>query len=342
MMYDYIVIGAGMYGRYIARELTKRHKNVLIVAKDDCLALDGQAQGVASLVNQARVHNGYHYPRSITTAKASVKNYSRFLDEFSDATIDFNQVYAIPKYGSKTNARQFVKFCRDLGVKCDEYYPSILNKREMQGSWLTEEKAIDTLKMMSIMESTRNSEIVLDEIVSVNTSSDKCTVKGLNDVYESKRVINCTYANLNMFDNLELKYEACEIALFKPKSLDVGVTFMDGPFASFMPFNKEGLWSLTSVQKTPHFQNYSGIDDVKSLQSNFARMLLSIKKYLTSLDDFDYIRSEYVVKTINASAELDDSRLIKIKTSGPVTSVLGGKLDAIYELDSFITEVTHA
>jgi len=37
----------------------------------------------ASQINQARVHNGYHYPRSVTTAKSSAEYYDRFTTEFS-------------------------------------------------------------------------------------------------------------------------------------------------------------------------------------------------------------------------------------------------------------------
>ena len=38
----------------------------------------------ASQVNQARVHNGYHYPRSLTTALSSVKYYERFTRDHAD------------------------------------------------------------------------------------------------------------------------------------------------------------------------------------------------------------------------------------------------------------------
>lgn len=41
----------------------------------------------ASLFNQARVHGGYHYPRSLTTAARGRANYAKFIDEFNDAVI---------------------------------------------------------------------------------------------------------------------------------------------------------------------------------------------------------------------------------------------------------------
>ncbi len=50
----------------------------------------------ASYNNQARVHNGYHYPRSILTALRSRISFPRFVDEFRDCVdSDFDKYYLI-------------------------------------------------------------------------------------------------------------------------------------------------------------------------------------------------------------------------------------------------------
>src|SRR3954447_20816416 len=71
----------------------------------------------ASLRNQARVHNGYHYPRSILTSLRSRLNYARFVDEYADC-IDrsFPHYYAIGRRMSKITATQFAEFCRRIGA----------------------------------------------------------------------------------------------------------------------------------------------------------------------------------------------------------------------------------
>lgn len=351
-MYDVIIIGAGIYGRYASNYLFNKDKNILQIAKDDCLLFNQQSQGVASLVNQARVHNGYHYPRSIATAKSSVKHYHRFIDEFSSSIISgFKKVYSIPKYGSLTNANQFEQFCQNLGVQCEEYYPDFLNKQSLQGSWLVDEMAIDTIQMMNSLERNRKNELLVDEVVKITTIDNgfKVICKSGKE-FESKHIINCTYANLNQIEfekeikPLHLKYEACEIALMNPskKLKNIGITFMDGPFASFMPFSKDGLWSLTSVQQTPHYFNYTGIESVSSMKSNFDQMVLQLKQYfnIPIQQLFNYSHSQYVVKTILADSENDDNRLIKIAISdfngSKYVRVLGGKLNAIYELDQLL------
>ena len=54
--------------------------------------------------------------------------------------------------------------------------------------------------------------------------------------------------SLMNFPSLNIKYELCEIILCKVSSSieNVGITVMDGPFFSLMPFGKTGYHSLTS------------------------------------------------------------------------------------------------
>ena len=61
---DAVVIGGGFYGCAIAIYLVKQRglKQVHLVEREPGILTR------ASYNNQARVHNGYHYPRSFTTA----------------------------------------------------------------------------------------------------------------------------------------------------------------------------------------------------------------------------------------------------------------------------------
>ena len=52
----------------------------------------------ASYANQARIHQGYHYPRSVLTAVRSRVNFDKFIKEFSECVYsDFDKYYAIGK-----------------------------------------------------------------------------------------------------------------------------------------------------------------------------------------------------------------------------------------------------
>ena len=72
--YDAIVIGGGFYGLRIALYLRQSVgiRRVLILEKER------SAMEHASYVNQARVHQGYHYPRSILTGYRSAKSFDMY------------------------------------------------------------------------------------------------------------------------------------------------------------------------------------------------------------------------------------------------------------------------
>ena len=74
--YDKIIIGAGLYGLYSALFCAKRDENVIVLEADDAPFKR------ATYINQARVHMGYHYPRSISTALKSRKYFDRFLNDY--------------------------------------------------------------------------------------------------------------------------------------------------------------------------------------------------------------------------------------------------------------------
>ena len=120
--YDAVVIGGGFYGCAIALYLSKERgfNNILLVEKE------GEILSRASYTNQARVHNGYHYPRSFTTAFRSRINMPKFIKQWDVAIKkDFLKVYAIARHNSKVTAKQFVRFCREIGADIKTAPPDI-------------------------------------------------------------------------------------------------------------------------------------------------------------------------------------------------------------------------
>src|SRR5262245_48802142 len=114
MDYPHIIIGGGAYGCFAALRLAELFGSgsVLILEQEPDIMLR------ASYNNQARVHNGYHYPRSLLTALRSRINAPRFIAEFSDAIVsDFEQYYAIIRRRSNVTPAQFAQFCRRIGAE---------------------------------------------------------------------------------------------------------------------------------------------------------------------------------------------------------------------------------
>lgn len=79
--------------------------------------------------------------------------------------------------------------------------------------------------------------------------------------------MNATYAGVNElhamlgFEPFKIKYELCEIILctVDDRLKNTGITVMDGPFFSIMPFGQTGYHSLTSVTFTPHVTSYDSV-----------------------------------------------------------------------------------
>lgn len=362
------VIGAGLYGRYIADMYIKLGHSVTMFALEDCLDFDQSDRNCASLINQARVHNGYHYPRSLATAKQSSRNYARFKEEFKEALIDFDQIYSIPKRGSATSSKQFEDFCKRASLYLSETNVDYVNYDTIDKTYDSDESAIDARKMMSIAREkySSNYEIVIGKILEIskkkrydieelkvdksvsNRSDCDWYVRTSHTSGTFDKIINCAYAGINDVEQLadvplsKLKFEVCEVALFRDNR-DVlkrkGLTIMDGQFVSFMPWSQDGLWSLTSVCYTPHEtrQKLSAYLDVRLTESKKDLMIQQLKRYVkpSIVDQLEFVDSKYVVKTVSMSAENDDNRLISlsVKENGSFVSVLGGKLDAIYDLN---------
>ena len=267
--FDKIIIGAGLYGLYAAEYSGKKDEQILV------LEYDSEPFMRATYINQARVHMGYHYPRSLTTAIKSAGYFKRFVDDFGFCIHDrFEQIYATSDKFSWTNAKQFIDFCKAADIRCDEVAANRYFKTGMcDGAFLTEEYTYDAKLLgayyMERLKERKNVQIQYGARIDKIVKADDTFIVRMEDgtEYETSFVLNATYASVNQIinklegvekENFNIKYELCEIILCEPsdKLRDIGFTVMDGPFFSIMPFGKTGLHSLTSVTFTPHVTSY--------------------------------------------------------------------------------------
>lgn len=368
--YDYVIIGAGIYGLYAAKYLGEKGLHVALIE------MDSEPLQRASYINQARVHNGYHYPRSVSTASKSAHYYQRFNREFSFGIhSQFKKIYAISKYDSLTNAEQFLKFCMHVGIPADEINAAkYFNEGIVEAAFETVEYTYDAKKIkerfFEILKTYNNVDMYFNTQVKNVDSDNNNYYIVINDELTvlTPKVLNATYASINQILDVfnlaafKTKYELCEVILTKAnKELNnIGITVMDGPFFSIMPFGFSGYHSLTSVSYTPHetasgqfpkfsCQNHRVDCSEFSLQNcnscfmspdtAWMRMKQQAQKYLSSRLQFNYEKSLFSVKTILNSAELDDSRPTVIKTSSnkpSFISVLSGKFNTIYDLEDVL------
>lgn len=357
---DAVVIGGGFYGAAIAIYLARQRglKRIVLVEREAALLTR------ASYNNQARVHNGYHYPRSFTTAYRSQVNLPRFVRDWPDAVKqDFTKVYAIARRNSKVTAKQFERFCRGIGAKiqpADSALRVLFEPRLVEEVFLVEEYAFDSTKLASWAERE------LEEC-GVQISLEMCVTgishgpngalsvaiqshSGTEELISCRHVFNCTYSGLNQFKGdfpgtrTGLKQEITEMALMQlPRALQgLGITVMDGPFFSMMPFPARGLHTLSHVRYTPHlhWNDQQGIDPYQKLRhyertTRVDRMIRDVGRYLPAALDAQYVDSLFEVKTVLMKNEGDDGRPILFEKHPQLPgcySVLGGKIDNIYDV----------
>ena len=349
--YDKIIIGAGLYGLYSALFCGQKGQKVLV------LECDKAPFHRATYINQARVHQGYHYPRSISTAMKSARYFERFNKDY-DFCInqEFKKIYATSTQYSWSNGEQFRDFCKAANIPCEELHPDRFFRKGMcDGTFLTREYTYDAmiLKDYYLEQISKYKGIKIEYGVKIDSikKQDECYELLMSDgqVYKTAFLLNATYASTNQildmvgYEKFGIKYELCEIILcdVDDRLKEYGFTVMDGPFFSIMPFGKKGLHSLTSVTFTPHTTSYDEVptftcqeksngycsekylgncnDCPAKPQTAFPYMANLAKKYLKDEFGFNYERSLFSMKPILMSSEIDDSRptVVRIYSKKP-------------------------
>lgn len=344
--YDKIIIGAGLYGLYAALFCCSRGQNVLV------LECDSTPFRRATYINQARVHQGYHYPRSISTAMKSAGYFERFHKDYNFCiNKEFDMIYATSSQYSWSDGEQFKNFCKAANIPCEELHPERFFKNQMcDGVFLTREYTYDAMILkdyfLEKFKQYKNIEIKYGvNITGIEKLQDAYAVFTDEAAYKTGFLLNATYAGTNQildmvgrYEKFAIKYELCEIILcdVNEKLSQYGFTVMDGPFFSIMPFGKTGLHSLTSVTFTPHTTSYDRMpifscqeksngycsafrlgncnDCPAKPKTAFPYMANLARKYLRDEFEFAYRSSLFSMKPILMSSEIDDSRPTVIRT----------------------------
>ncbi|MFM5907981.1 MAG: FAD-dependent oxidoreductase [Novosphingobium sp.] len=352
--YDFVIVGGGFYGCCLALYLRSLSESVLVIEERDELLTR------ASRVNQARVHTGFHYPRSFVTALRSRQLSARFAADFGDAVVDdFRMLYAIARRRSKVSTGRFRSMFKDMGAsfepagKADaalfdaDLIEGVFNCTEFAFDWTVLQARLQA-RLRRAGVTVLHGETALKAVMEPGRARVECAS---GKSFAGRVLFNVTYAGLNRlplasgFAPLPIKHELAEVALVRPPHAleGRGVTVMDGPFFSMMPYPAQGLYSFTHVRYTPHMSwrdaadAPSAYDVAASLPrvSRWRHMMMDARRYMPCADQIDYEESLFDVKTVLTHNERDDGRPILLHRhhAGPdFYSVMGGKIDNIYDL----------
>ncbi|MEL6658085.1 MAG: FAD-dependent oxidoreductase [Bacteroidota bacterium] len=371
---DFLIIGGGIFGVYAALHLAQLGQKVILLEKER------QLMRKASIVNQARLHGGYHYPRSIATARMSDENKARFTADHKDFILfNFDKYYAIDRFGSLTDGAQFERFCAYIGIDCElESAHPLFNYDRLEAIFKTTEYTFDPLLIARYYEERvrRESHVQIwtqhlaEEATAVGDYWELRITDLQNDqpkYVRAAQVINATYSASNAINKLfsleeiRLMHEISEMAFVSSPQLGTtGLTVMDGPFGSIMPYGKSGLLSVSSVAYTHHKVSYQSQPHFDCQEhnvhcspgapaicnacewrppSNYRKMKAQMQQYLAPQVELSYFTSMFTIKSKLKANFIDDGRPTEISVlhrNPHFYCIFAGKINSIYEIEKVL------
>lgn len=346
MKVDVLIVGGGFFGCSLGIHLANKNKDakVLIVEQYNDLLQK------ASLVNQARVHTGFHYPRSKETLLSCLANYTKFLTDYSECVDStFKNYYALAKDGTKISAKDYYNLYKEFEAPIEvansnDSIRSLINMDLVEEVFQVKEFAFDSIKLKSLLKKkikqTKNLMYRLNTRVERIEDSKVFTTIGKIEVSE---IYLCTYSGNNAIllesklKPLDLTYEVAELCKLEvPQEFrDKAITVMDGPFFSLYPYPAEKCHTLAHVVHTVRKSSKSEISLIKTKKSSIFEMINDSKRFVPTIAESKYLGSITEIKALLPRNESDDGRpiLFKQQEDNPrVFNVIGGKLDNVYDL----------
>ncbi|MCI0554006.1 MAG: FAD-binding oxidoreductase [Anaerolineae bacterium] len=322
------VLGGGWYGCSIARGLINDGHDVVLHERA------GHLFAGASGGNPARLHLGFHYPRSGLTQAACQDHYREFMTHYHFLTepVPIN-VYAIAMSDSLVDYRSYVNTLRGK-VDFIEVNPFEFGLLRCEGAVLTGERHILIRRARAYFADKLKGHIEYD----VTTRGDEA---------DWDMTIDCTFCT-NDEVNID-RFEPCVMALLKGPT-HKAVTIMDGPFGSIYPWDEvRGLCSLTSAKFTPlskTCRTWREADETLRLARNqpeiidrqIDRMYNQMSEYYPGIADYKVVGSRLSIRAMPYSGA--DTRLVDVvRVSGKTLRVRAGKIDAVFHAERMIKDL---
>ena len=359
--WDALVVGAGFYGLFVADLLARGGRRVLVCERE------AEPMQRASYANQARVHNGYHYPRSYLTALRSHANYPRFVEEFAGCLgAGHVSIYAISRQFSKVSAAQFRRAMARVGAPLSplpKEYAALFSRFRIADAWIADETVFDATRLCAAMLArleragvTLSTGTTVDRIGPGPDDTVLARVTGDRGDAQVRapHVFTCAYAGINALlrrsalPPVAFKQELTEMALVElpPPLSGVGLTVMCGAFFSCLPFPPRGVHTLSHVRYTPHHSWHDGPDlpappaiDTAGRATALPYMIRDAARYVPAMRDAIPRGSLWEVKTLLPRNEVDDGRPILFRRDHGLRGhhvIMGGKIDNVYDVEAEI------
>jgi hypothetical protein len=334
-----VVIGGGIFGILSALEIGKKGYPVAIFEKEEDVIMG------ASLVNQCRVHMGYHYPRDEETARNSRQAMGCFEKMFGPSVVrHLDNYYLLAKEGSRVSHEKLMAFCKKMDLPHEIEWPKNtgINKDKIAVSLKVPEPIFDANRLREALKrKLASSENVTLQLATAITGIKRAaggfeveySSNGIKRRTSCSAVINATYGGGNTINKMaglpieDCQFELCEVPVVKAPWSGTGWSVIDGPFFGVMPFGFAKEYLLYDVElsvlervigKIPKFKfDVEHYDDKKRKAQRFAQYIKKWKPWLREVDECEHLYSMYVVRMVLPHKEKTDTRPTIIKELSP-------------------------
>ena len=331
------VIGAGWMGAHISNVLNIKGYDVKIFEskKKIFLGMSGH--------NTNRLHMGYHYPRSLITRMQSIDGFKKFVKEYPNLYKKIpNNYIAIAKKGSHVNFNNYKKIMISSGLKIKE-------TKEMNNQLINIEGIIKSSEGLILHE--KAAEFFLKKIkkiLKLNKTPKKIVLKNSSIYLDNIKydwVIDCTALQWRKNNLFNISFEPRITHVYKSNLKNFALMIMDGNFFNIFPL-KNNLYTL-GTPKYSKFKKFKNINKAKLFYKKIINKEVIKRKKLSEdiianfypnyKKIFKYVGYYKSITTLFNSKK--DSRPTLVKKEKKLITVLGGKIDTIFEAERKILEI---
>lgn len=316
------ILGAGVYGAHLAAALLADGHDVEIWESRQRI-FEG-----ATGNNPARVHLGFHYPRSRETRAGCQAVAAEFMRVYGDftRTVPIN-IYAVAARESLVDFGTYKQVLADVDW-IDAERPAELGLQNVEGALLTGERHIDIGMLRAHFGA---------------LLADRIRFGVIADVVDDPAwdmTVDCTFCALDG-ENVD-RYEPC-LTLLLEGPTDRSVTIMDGPFPSLYVWSEAmGLSSLTSAKLTPFSKECRTYAEARAILDGLgvadttvraAAMMAQMAEYWPAVRDvYSIAEHRLAIRAMPRSAASSRSAEL-VRVGAQALRIRAGKITNIFDAE---------
>lgn len=338
------IIGGGFYGCYLACKISEYYPKIQIsiYEKNNKLLLE------SAINNQYRLHQGFHYPRSIETIRQTKSGFKQFCKQFRKFIYFPKKNYYLIHKKSNVSLKEYCQIYKKIKLKFKNLSLKRISFLKDNSQYSGAIKVSEGIINLSRLYKYINKKIFSNKKIKIYYNSNVSGINKIDGTIFTKKevgpynlIINSSYVDLNLGlkNKFKVKYELASLIHIKNYlGADYAITIMDGNFVSVYPINKKTT-TLSSVKYTPvkKFSNLNALKkflkkkDIKNiLMKNSTKIINDVKKYI-NLKKIKITKITLSPK-VKLLTDFNSQRVSQVKKEFKLISILCGKLDAIFPI----------